>query len=356
MKKKYTFILSFFLFCYIIKAQTTDFTELEGAYELLLNGNDLYIAETSLTSPFNKILKVDITTTNPTPIELVDGLKAPRGLALKGNYLYISEDRGNKISKVDITAANPTLIEVVTGLNSPRGLAFKGNDLYFAEFATNKISKIDITASTPTITDVVTGLKEAPAGIAFKGNDLYITELTGSKILKIDITSTTPTLKEVVTGLKSPTEIIFKGNNLYIAEYFGSKVSKIDITSTTSPIDILTGISFPAGLAFNGNDLFITSIVLFNPDKIIKNNLSNTLSTNKVNPKPDFKIYPNPGNDFIIVSGIDTSKNYKIHDLTGSLIKTGKISSQEKIDIQNFNNGLYFIQFDNKNTISFIKK
>jgi len=90
--------------------------------------------------------------------DVVSGLSAPQGLLLNGNELYIAETWGDKISKIDITATKPTVTDVVTGVSHPSLLLLNGNDLYIAGNGENKISKIDITDTTPTPTNVVMGL------------------------------------------------------------------------------------------------------------------------------------------------------------------------------------------------------
>jgi len=105
-------------------------------------------------------------------------------MVLNGNDLYIAEFIGNKISKFDITSPSPTVTDVITNLNGPFSIAFSGNDLYIAEFSGNKISKIDITDSTPTATEIISGLN-GPRGVQVVGDDLYIAEVSTDKILKI---------------------------------------------------------------------------------------------------------------------------------------------------------------------------
>jgi len=356
MRQIFTFTL--LLICSCIKAQTTEtIAKIEGASKLLVIGDDLYIAEASIKNTENKIFKIDLTSSTATPIEVVTGLKAPRGLAYKGNYLYISEANGDKISKIDITSATPSLTDVITGLDSPRGLAFKGNDLYFSEYGSGKVSKIDITSTTPTSTEITKGL-DGPGGITFKGNDLYITQLVGaSTVVKVDITDVSPTTTNVTTALKSPAEVIFKGNNLYISEYLGSKISKLDITTgSTIPTDAITELSFPSGIVVYGNDLYITEIVFFNPDRIVKTSLSTTLSTLEVDfKKSQFKLYPNPTTDFITISGLETSENYEIYNSVGSSVKKGRVLNQQKIDLQNLSKGFYVIKFENNSIKKFLK-
>ena len=203
-----------------------------------------------------------------------------------------------------------TVTNVVTGLNGPIALAFNRNTLYVAESGGNKISKIDITDTTPTATDVVTGLTR-PAGLTFNGNDLYVAESDGNKIYKIDITTTTPTATDVVTGLNGHYELAFNGNDLYVAEYSENKISKID---------------------------------------------NNTISLNDFSLNKDIVIYPNPSDEFIQFSSLTENNKYSIFDILGAEIKKGVISNNEKINIRNFTNGLYFLKFDNGNTFKFIKK
>lgn len=68
------------------------------------------------------------------------------------------------------------------------------------------------------------------------------------------------------------------------------------------------------------------------------------------------KIYPNPSNDIILISGLNKTENYKIYNIFGSKINQGNISNLEKIDIKKLANGQYFLKFENGDTIKFIKE
>lgn len=81
-----------------------------------------------------------------------------------------------------------------------------------------------------------------------------------------------------------------------------------------------------------------------------------TLGTNEFVTNSKTKIYPNPTSDFIHIFGLMKEKQYKIFDVLGKELKNGTISNEEKIDIRSFTNGLYFLKFDNENTIKFIKE
>ncbi|MDA9344180.1 T9SS type A sorting domain-containing protein, partial [Algibacter sp.] len=80
------------------------------------------------------------------------------------------------------------------------------------------------------------------------------------------------------------------------------------------------------------------------------------LSTNEFELKKNIKLFPNPSSEFIQVSNLESKEFYGIYNILGTEIKNGFISNNEQIDIKNFTNGLYFIRFDNGNTIKFIKE
>ncbi len=85
--------------------------------------------------------------------------------------------------------------------------------------------------------------------------------------------------------------------------------------------------------------------------------LSNTLSVNSYEyDNTKIKVYPNPSSEIIQISELKTKKNYRIYNVVGTKIKTGSISNNETVDIKNFANGLYFLKFDNGNTLKFIKE
>ncbi|MDH7447555.1 T9SS type A sorting domain-containing protein [Aquimarina sp. 2201CG14-23] len=84
--------------------------------------------------------------------------------------------------------------------------------------------------------------------------------------------------------------------------------------------------------------------------------INGTLSINSFNEKPALNIFPNPTVNFIKISGLTKTANYKIYNVLGAETKKGTISKNEKIDVQNLNNGIYFLKFEDGNTIKFIKE
>jgi len=82
----------------------------------------------------------------------------------------------------------------------------------------------------------------------------------------------------------------------------------------------------------------------------------NTLSIDDFHLTEKKSILPNPANGFITVSNLESIENFIIINELGQEVKKGVVSNQEEINIKNFANGLYFMKFDDGNTIKFIKK
>lgn len=167
--------------------QTPPFVEPWGI-ELSQDQNTLYISEVG-----GRVYKADLTQTNPMP-EIIwqntDGTTID--LALNGNDLYISESENQtgqlgRIIKIDVTDNNPTPIEVVTNLYFPLGLEIIGSELFFTNWTetangTDTLNKIDLTLTNPQVTTVLSSLN-FPTYLTYSNNELYISQ--NDKVSKI---------------------------------------------------------------------------------------------------------------------------------------------------------------------------
>ncbi len=68
------------------------------------------------------------------------------------------------------------------------------------------------------------------------------------------------------------------------------------------------------------------------------------------------KVSPNPTSDYITVTGLKNTGNYKIYDVLGTEVHRGAITDKGEIEVKSFSNGVYFLKFDNEYTLRFIKK
>lgn len=339
-----------FIFLFVISSidgQYADVvTGLKVPWQMALNGNDLFITE----STGGRVSKIDLTNPEPTAQVVLSGLFDPSGLALYGNDLYIAEFGSGKILKVDITSSSPVAIEVVTGLSGPSCLLLKENVLFVSEYINGKISKIDLSASAPVSEVVLTDL-EGPEGILFSGNDLLIAEADGDKILSVNISEDIPVVRNLINFIGTPIGLAKKGDEIFIG---GSDQGAIFSFNLNDPFPVLKRITIfplelPTWMIFNGNDMYISEL-----DRITKFKL-NTSDVSSFHVS-DHYLYPNPSQNFIHVEGIHIRQNFKIFNSLGHLVIEGKISPNERLDIQNLQSGFYCLKFDIGPCISFIKE
>ncbi|MGH1388181.1 T9SS type A sorting domain-containing protein [Kordia sp.] len=99
------------------------------------------------------------------------------------------------------------------------------------------------------------------------------------------------------------------------------------------------------GIYYCGN-LTNTMIVLD------KSSTANRASTGNVGlfestVQSDIKIYPNPANDILNISGLTAKADYSIHSLEGKLIAQGTIKEDGRIDVSQFSKGFYILKVEN---------
>lgn len=107
---------------------------------------------------------------------------------------------------------------------------------------------------------------------------------------------------------------------------------------------------------YSGGTVFQDGTEVASADLIFEVSISSTLSVDDINENEKVKLFPNPSSNFIQISGLYERINYKIFNVLGAEIKNGITSNNEQIDIRSFTKGLYFLKFDNGNTIKFIKE
>jgi len=81
-----------------------------------------------------------------------------------------------------------------------------------------------------------------------------------------------------------------------------------------------------------------------------------TLGVNNYNIDNTIQIYPNPSNNYLKISGLKQQEVYTVYTITGKKLMRGIATNNEKINIKNLTNGLYFLKFENGHAIKFVKK
>ncbi|WP_418513677.1 T9SS type A sorting domain-containing protein [Corallibacter sp.] len=91
------------------------------------------------------------------------------------------------------------------------------------------------------------------------------------------------------------------------------------------------------------------------PDSIITLS-GNTLNTLPFEKQDTIRLFPNPSHTHIEISGLLKPTNYSIYSVIGVKFKSGVIANNDKLNIQNLNNGIYLLKLDNNTTFKFIKE
>tara|TARA_R110002096_G_C14409914_1_gene708183 strand:+ start:87 stop:857 length:771 start_codon:yes stop_codon:yes gene_type:complete len=148
-----------------------------------------------------------------------------------------------------------------------------------------------------------------------------------------------------VTGYKSNSFVTGATSTFTVPGAIGTETTR-DFTSITQFADVdEIRIAIADDGSFGG--LRIESITTDTP----------TLSIDEISSTDKIKasLFPNPSTNFIQISGLIKKENYRIFGVLGAEIKNGIVSENEQIDIRSFTNGLYFLKFENGNTLKFLK-
>ncbi|UZO79605.1 T9SS type A sorting domain-containing protein [Aquimarina sp. ERC-38] len=391
MKQINSFLLVFLSLCNFVMAQNLEtIKEInDDLGPMAIKDNYLYLSVEDTTnlgiSNNSRIVKIDITTNNPSIINVVTASDFINSLAFHGNDLYFTISGGaygenSKIVKTDISLPTPRLIDVFTGINSPRSLVFKGDILFVLE--SERITKANVTDTTPVLTEFISLSSTTPnrltnvTDMALHNDDLYISlnDGTGFKVVKTDVTATNPVVSDVLTGVNFINSLAFKGDDLYISfPIVDDKIAKINVVTTTLPTTIVTDVltnrysSFQLELAFKDDDLYIgeaTNQIILGPplqiirsDKILKLDVDETLSITDFNTTEELKLFPNPANEFIKISDLKSNRtlDYTIYNSIGALVKRGKLSKDATINVESLYSGLYYLSIENNKTFKFVK-
>lgn len=166
-----------------------------------------------------------------------------------------------------------------------------------------------------------------------------------------------------ITGPGTPTTITIEGRKDGGNEFTITKSTGIVDGSAFTPNNGFTFINFATEGGTDNSNKNIDEIIISstgNADYLAMDAFTwdaEVLSINNFEvQKNKARIFPNPSSDFIKISGLDKTKKYELYDILGKEIKKGIISNNDIISIQNLTNGIYFLKFENSNTLKFIKE
>lgn len=84
--------------------------------------------------------------------------------------------------------------------------------------------------------------------------------------------------------------------------------------------------------------------------------INGTLNTDDLEKESAIRLYPNPANDYVFISGLKHPENYSIYNVVGKHITSGVVTNRNSIGINDLVNGFYFLKFETSQTIRFVKQ
>lgn len=186
------------------------------------------------------------------------------------------------------------------------------------------------------------GFEESSGVVVFTQNADTSTSLTITFSQSVDIASIFTFLADGDSGAETLVDFTpTGGSNSVVTEGISQTAGEI-VTLNWTEITAITLTVNGGGFETFGIDDIVLGTTLSNPDF----NISNI----------GLKLFPNPSNEFIKISGLNNIEKYKIYSIIGSEVANGNISNNQEVDIRDFTNGLYFLKFENGNTIKFLKE
>ncbi len=237
--------------------------ELSNPEGLLVIGDRLYVCD----SANRRIQVLKINKDGMLSAEFVFGKEGegngeflwPQKLATKGGYLYVSDgqsrpEENHRIHVLKINTNGTLTAEFTFGkkgegegeFNVPSGLAVKGDYLYVSEAKNNRIQALKINNDGKLAFGFIFGKKGqgkgeffTPQGLAVKGNNLYVCDLVNSyiQILRTADNGTLSFLSEFgnprggsrLGDLHGPEDIVIKDDFLFMIDYYNNRVQVFKI-------------------------------------------------------------------------------------------------------------------------------
>jgi hypothetical protein len=252
-------------------------------------GNFAYVGSSTSTSfqildITNPLLPVKRGSLVGTGVAPSANLAYPRGIAISGNYAYVTSQTNNALQVINITnpdapVAAGSLLNGAGGavLSAPYGIAVSGSYAYIASSSSNALEIVNIANPAAPVhagklTDA-TKLLGARA-VAVAGSYAYVVSNTGNTLTVINVSNpAAPTLAATLAHnaagplLAGPTAIAISGNYAYVTSGTSNALQIIDISNPLVPVAkgaLVNGtagaqLSTPSAVTVVGTTAFVTA-------------------------------------------------------------------------------------------------
>lgn len=150
------------------------------------------------------------------------------------------------------------------------------------------------------------------------------------------------TIKTYSNGILSQDSVDF-----YLADYRFAEASSDYIVDEWTYVD-LTSLGSADSLSFTLNSTDIGQFGMNTPAYFCIDDVTTADGPSSVLQNMDkeiIKLYPNPSSDYIVFNSKQAnSKDYEISDMSGKIVKSGKLTAGEIVDINDLTSGQYIFQ------------
>src|SRR5690606_23200114 len=190
------------------------------------------------------------------------------------------------------------------------------------------------------------GVFVIPKGIAINGDEVALGSSEGYFIWESFTQNNPQSYQPDPTLLRfnKQTGVTVGMNTIKGDQYTNQSMTAV---ATDNDGNYITGGSFQANLFMN-NTLGITPLVStgeadFFVAKLAATPCGSGANTHKFN-NLSVNVYPNPTNNIVNIETQENLFNYVVYDINGREIQNGMFGNNNQINLQNANNGVYFIK------------
>lgn len=342
---------------------------------MVSQGTTLYV------QGIGNIYKINTTVPDPNPTVIYT---APTdfymtNLTISGTTMYISEENysestdtflGCRIISLDLTNLTAPANVIYTTMQYVSSLTANGSFIYFSSETdpdgednfTVQIHRINTAVVNPTATVLVSNLSSnyEARDMTFYNNNLLISVGGEGKVFGFDTTVAPIVVSEYFSGLNFNKGIFVNGSSIFVTEgnLVGTKnlntANALTYVAKNTTYQDINGTPFNANfrdVVLIGDKLYMT---LLNQGKVVVIQDAD-LSTTDFDHLNTISIYNSKTT--LTVSGLESSQNVTIYNISGQKIISAKLSEVENnIDINVLRSGIYILKIDSHNkAFKFVK-
>ncbi len=207
------------------------------------------------------------------PFIQTDGnLSAPKGMAIKGDYLYVADVAKVVIYNLRDKNEAPLVLEMPEGNLFVNDIAISGDDAYISVTNSGKIFKLDISSPLDIAASDLTFYADVVGanGLVIDGQSLYIASYPAdgnttadNVIYKIeDISAAEPVVTKFITRPGQYDGLVMSGDRLYFTNWVDGEFGYIDINSQEVQVKDLGDIEFagPADISLLDGAIYLPDL------------------------------------------------------------------------------------------------